>query len=187
MVELLALAHERSCEADLAAALVEQMEDGGVPDLSAERRRIQMVDYRHIIHSLRCKPMALLHLLYRDALFPRPAYRAAWYRLLETRPATSVPDIPRLLAERQEGHGKAGGRAEAARRLERCGEDQCSRWRCSSVQCSTRGRPAPGPPPDARIPTTDVKASRCLSRLDRRPDRSPQRQAREAGCPGGHT
>jgi hypothetical protein len=31
---------------------------------------------------------------------------------------TSVPDIPRLLAERQEGHGKAGGRAEAARRLE---------------------------------------------------------------------
>ncbi len=41
-----------------------------------------MIDYRHIIHSLRCKPMALLHLLYRDALFPRPAYRDAWERLL---------------------------------------------------------------------------------------------------------
>ena len=53
----------------------------------SDGRRIQMVDYRHIIHSLRCKPMALLHLLYRDALFPRPAYRAAWERLLETRPA----------------------------------------------------------------------------------------------------
>ena len=26
--------------------------------------------------------MALLHLVYRDALFPRPAYRAAWDRLL---------------------------------------------------------------------------------------------------------
>jgi len=45
-------------------------------------RRSQMVDYRHIIHSLRQKPMALLHLVYRDQLFPRPAYRAAWDRLL---------------------------------------------------------------------------------------------------------
>ena len=35
-------------------------------------RRIQVVDYRHIIHSLRRKPMALLNLVYRDALFPRP-------------------------------------------------------------------------------------------------------------------
>jgi len=41
------------------------------------------VDYRHVIHSLRCKPMALLHLVYRDALFPRPAYRAAWERLTD--------------------------------------------------------------------------------------------------------
>jgi hypothetical protein len=45
-------------------------------------RRVQVVDYRHIIHSLRRKPMALLNLIYRDALFPRPAYRAAWERLL---------------------------------------------------------------------------------------------------------
>jgi hypothetical protein len=48
----------------------------------SDGRRIQVVDYRHTIHSLRCKPMALLHLLYRDALFPRPAYRDAWERLL---------------------------------------------------------------------------------------------------------
>jgi hypothetical protein len=45
-------------------------------------RHIQVVDYRHVIHSLRQKPMALLHLVYRDALFPRPAYRATWERLL---------------------------------------------------------------------------------------------------------
>jgi hypothetical protein len=45
-------------------------------------RRVQVVDYRHIIHSLRRKPMALLHLVYRDALFPRPAFRDAWQRLL---------------------------------------------------------------------------------------------------------
>ena len=53
----------------------------------SDGRRTQVVDYRHIIHSLRRKPMALLHLVYRDALFPRPAYRAAWERLLEARGA----------------------------------------------------------------------------------------------------
>jgi hypothetical protein len=40
-----------------------------------------VVDYRHVIHSLRRKPMALPHLVYRDALFPRPAFRLAWERL----------------------------------------------------------------------------------------------------------
>ena len=33
-----------------------------------------VVDYRHVIHSLRRKPMALLNLVYRDQLFPRRAY-----------------------------------------------------------------------------------------------------------------
>ena len=47
-----------------------------------EGRHGHVVDYRHIIHSLRCKPMALLNLIYRDALFPRPAYRLAWEKLL---------------------------------------------------------------------------------------------------------
>jgi hypothetical protein len=50
-------------------------------------RRTHVVDYRHIIHSLRRKPMALLHVVYRDAVFPRPAYRAAWERLIETQSA----------------------------------------------------------------------------------------------------
>ena len=34
-----------------------------------------VVDYRHVIRSLRRKPMALANLVYRDQLFPRPAYR----------------------------------------------------------------------------------------------------------------
>ncbi len=34
-----------------------------------------VVDYRHVIHSLRRKPMALMGLVYRDSLFPREAYR----------------------------------------------------------------------------------------------------------------
>ena len=37
-----------------------------------------VVDYRHIIHSLRRKPMALMGLVYRDKLFPRQAYSRAF-------------------------------------------------------------------------------------------------------------
>jgi len=41
-----------------------------------------VVDYRHVIHSLRRKPMALLNLVYREQLFPRRAYRRAFEGLL---------------------------------------------------------------------------------------------------------
>ena len=37
-----------------------------------------VVDYRHVIHALRRKPMALNNLVYRDQLFPRPPYRKAF-------------------------------------------------------------------------------------------------------------
>ena len=37
-----------------------------------------VVDYRHVIHALRKKPMALINLVYRDLLFPRPAYARAF-------------------------------------------------------------------------------------------------------------
>jgi len=40
-----------------------------------------VVDYRHVIHALRKKPMALLNLVYRDQLFPRQAYRRAFEAL----------------------------------------------------------------------------------------------------------
>src|SRR5208282_2105439 len=68
----------------------------------SDGRRIQVVDYRHIIHGLRCKPieprsgsmlhpavsvLALLHLVYREARFPGPAYRAARERRIEARDA----------------------------------------------------------------------------------------------------
>lgn len=49
---------------------------------AGEGRHGHVVDYRHVIHSLRRKPMALLNLVYRNALFPRPPYRLAWERLL---------------------------------------------------------------------------------------------------------
>ena len=37
-----------------------------------------VIDYRHVIHALRKKPMALLNLVYRDQIFPRQAYARAF-------------------------------------------------------------------------------------------------------------
>jgi len=53
-------------------------------------KRDHVVDYRHVIHALRRKPMALLNLVYRDQLFPRDAYRLTFDRLLEKLPERSA-------------------------------------------------------------------------------------------------
>ncbi|SAL69161.1 integrase catalytic region [Caballeronia humi] len=45
-----------------------------------------VINYRHVIHALRRKPMALLNLVYRDQIFPREAYRLTFDRLLEQLP-----------------------------------------------------------------------------------------------------
>jgi transposase InsO family protein len=45
-------------------------------------RHGHVVDYRHVIHALRKKPMALLNLVYRDQLFPRQTYRRTFDALL---------------------------------------------------------------------------------------------------------
>jgi hypothetical protein len=42
-----------------------------------------VVNYHHVIHSLRKKPMALMGLVYRDLLFPRQAFRDVFEALLE--------------------------------------------------------------------------------------------------------
>jgi hypothetical protein len=44
--------------------------------------RIRVIDYRHVIHSQRRKPMALPNLVYRAQLFPRRAYALAFDALL---------------------------------------------------------------------------------------------------------
>jgi hypothetical protein len=46
-------------------------------------KRGHVVDYRHVIHALRRKPMALLNLVYRDQLWPREAYRLMFDHLCE--------------------------------------------------------------------------------------------------------
>jgi hypothetical protein len=53
---------------------------GRPPQGSAKRGHV--VDYRHVIHALRKKPMALLNLVYRDQLFPRRAFARAFEALL---------------------------------------------------------------------------------------------------------
>ena len=45
-----------------------------------------VVDYHHVIHSLRRKPMALMKLVYRDQIFPREPYRRTFERLVEALP-----------------------------------------------------------------------------------------------------
>jgi len=63
---------------------------GGTRVLTLERGRPgrngkhgHVVDYRHVIHALRRKPMALLNLVYRDQLWPREAYRHMFDHLCE--------------------------------------------------------------------------------------------------------
>jgi hypothetical protein len=45
-------------------------------------KHAHVVDYHHVIHALRRKPMALVNLVYRDQLFPRRAYARAFEALL---------------------------------------------------------------------------------------------------------
>jgi hypothetical protein len=48
--------------------------------------RPHRVDYRHVIHALRRKPQALAGSVYRDGLFPRTEYAAAWAALSDALP-----------------------------------------------------------------------------------------------------
>jgi hypothetical protein len=70
---------------------------GGTPLMTLSRGRAQpsgkhghVVDYRHVIQSLKRKPMALLNLVYRDQLFPRQAYARTFEALLAGLPARAA-------------------------------------------------------------------------------------------------
>jgi transposase InsO family protein len=84
---------------------------GGSPLMTLPRGRPspsgkhdQVVNYRHVIHSLRRKPMALLSLVYRDRLFPRQAYRQTFdvllERLTERQACRTMVDLLALAHER---------------------------------------------------------------------------------------
>ena len=65
-------------ECYLSGALVLTLARGTRPPGHARGR---MLDYRHFIDSLKRKPQAFRGLAFRDALFPREAYRQIWAQL----------------------------------------------------------------------------------------------------------
>jgi len=70
----------------LGGTLVLTLSRGRRPAGALHGRTGHVIDYRHVIHALRRKPMALLNLVYRDQLFPREAFRRAWEALIASHP-----------------------------------------------------------------------------------------------------
>jgi hypothetical protein len=70
----------------LGGTLVLILPRGRRPAGALHGRSGHVIDYRHVIHALRRKPMALLNLVYRDQLFPRTAFRRAWDALIAALP-----------------------------------------------------------------------------------------------------
>ena len=77
--------HDDRIEAYLGGSFVLTLPRGRRP--KGTDAAVHVVDYHHIIAALRAKPGALANLAYRDALWPRTAYRRAWEALVETVPA----------------------------------------------------------------------------------------------------
>ena len=84
--------HDDRIEAYLGGSFVLTLPRGRRP--KGSDIAVHVVDYRHIIAALRAKPGALANLAYRDALWPRTAYRRAWEALLA---AGSVRDAARTM------------------------------------------------------------------------------------------
>lgn len=86
--------YDERLECLLGGTLVLTLPRGRIPKGRPDRGRCgHVVDYRHVIHALRRKPMALLNLVYRDQLFPRDAFRHAWDRRLP-RSRRAMPVAP---------------------------------------------------------------------------------------------
>ncbi|MFL5135624.1 MAG: Mu transposase domain-containing protein, partial [Microvirga sp.] len=88
--------HDDRIEAFLGGMPVLTLPRGRAPAKTAKRTTTHIVDYRHVIGSLCAKPGALAGLTYRDALWPRPAYRRAWEALLAVQP---VRDASRTMVD----------------------------------------------------------------------------------------
>jgi transposase InsO family protein len=106
----------------------------------------QVVNYRHVIHSLRRKPMALMGLVYRDQLFPREAYRRAFDLLVERLPGRQAC---RIMVELLAMAHERGCESELADELSVCLDD-----RRLPDMAALRARFAPDP---ARLPNVVVR------------------------------
>jgi hypothetical protein len=113
---------------------------------SASGKHDQVVNYRHVIHSLRRKPMALMNLVYRDQLFPREAYRRTFDLLIERLPERQAC---RIMVELLAIAHERGCESELAEALTaRLGE------RKLPDMAAIRARFAPDP---AKLPTIVVR------------------------------
>lgn len=64
----------------LAGRHIETLPRGRAPN-GGRGAHAHVINYRHVIHSLRKKPGALANLIWRDQLFPRSEYRRCWETL----------------------------------------------------------------------------------------------------------
>ena len=87
----------------------------------SDRKGGHVVDYRHVIHALRKKPMALPNLVYRDQLFPCQAYRKA-FEALRAEVGDSVPS-----------HGRVAGAGARSGLRGRAGAGHRRGTRCRTI------------------------------------------------------
>ena len=142
-------------------------------------KHAHVVDYRHVIHALRHKPieprsgsmlhlavsvLALLGLAYRDQLFPRDAYRQTFDRLLERLPEKSAC---RLMVNLLALAHKRGCEAELAALL---AADLAAGPLPDLAALRERFAPDPGALPDVVVHLTPLIAYKELLGNDRAPD-----------------
>ncbi len=78
--ELNLRAYDDRLELFLGNTRIDTLPRGRTPDHKRGTHG-HVVNYHHVIHSLRTKPGAVANLTYRDALFPRTEYRRTWEAL----------------------------------------------------------------------------------------------------------
>ena len=126
--------HDDRIEAYLGAAHMLTLPRGRAPSKTGARATTtHIVDYRHVIGSLRAKPGALAGLTYRDALWPRTAYRRAWEALIAVRPRAGRTMVGLLAL----AHDRCRGRS---RRCARCDAGELPDSRLRSASPPTRRR-----------------------------------------------
>lgn len=137
--------HDDRIEAFLGGLPVLTLPRGRAPSKTAKRTTTHVVDYRHVIGSLRAKPGALASLTYRDALWPRQAYRRAFDALMAVRPVREASrTMVALLALAHDSGREAGIAAALDAVLDKGGLPEIAEFRA-------RFMPEPAPVPVVRI------------------------------------
>jgi hypothetical protein len=122
---------------------------GGVCVAEMERLRGaggQVINYRHVIHSLVRKPGAFAHYRYQQSLFPRLIFRVAYDQLCEQYPATAERQYVKLLELAAQGSEERV--ANALRQL----VDSGTVISFERVATLCRSEPAAAPPDQMLLP-----------------------------------